>query len=406
MRIRSVTVGLDASWPLDRVALEQAGRFLREARSRFEAIGLEVQTVRLALSPFAELRPDVGQAWALAMARELEAACRDEEIGYISIGPVRWGRLPSDAARAYAEAVPELVASTELINVSIETAAGGVVHGPAARLAGRAIARIARETPLGLGNFRFCTVAECPPGIPFFPSAYHAGGPPSFSIGLEAADLVRDAFGQPGGLAELERRLHERMSAAIGQVDEVARRLETDQGIGYAGVDLTPAPFPTDDISAGGMLEDLGLDALGAAGTLAAAASLTRMLKALPFRPVGFSGLMMPVLEDSVLARRASEGLLSWPELLLYSAVCGTGLDTVPLPGDASEEELAGIALDVAALAVALRKPLACRLFPVPGKRAGELTEYDFPYFANARVLSLKGHTSSRLLDRLEEGGR
>jgi uncharacterized protein (UPF0210 family) len=148
------------------------------------------------------------------------------------------------------------------------------------------------------------------------------------------------------------------------------------------------------------MLEDLGVGRFGAAGTLAAAGALTRMLKRLPYAQVGYSGLMLPVLEDSVLAERTSAGLATISELLLYSAVCGTGLDTVPLPGDASPEGLAAMVLDVTALAVALQKPLSCRLFPVPGKRAGERTEYDSPYLVNGAVLPLKESPSPRLFER------
>jgi uncharacterized protein (UPF0210 family) len=109
---------------------------------------------------------------------------------------------------------------------------------------------------------------------------------------------------------------------------------------------------------------------------------------------------MLPVLEDAVLAARASAGLVSVSELLLYSAVCGTGLDTVPVPGDAAPEQLAAVVLDVSALALALRKPLSCRLFPVPGKSAGDLTEYDSPYLCNGAVLPLKGRVSPRLFER------
>ena len=404
MRIRSVTLGIDASWPLRREDLRQAGRFLRAAGERFEAAGVVVQTTRLALSPFAELAPDSSPGWALQLVRDLETACGEESIGYATLGPVRWSRLSPEAARAYAEILPDLIAATETVFVALETAADGRVYGPAAEAAGWVTARVGRETELGFGNLRFCTIAECPAGIPFFPAAYHDGGPPRFSLALEAADVVREAFRGSGSLADLARQLERALGGAVRELEDAARGLESELGVAYAGADLTPAPFPSDEISSGGMLEDLGADAVGAAGTLAAAAALTRMLKDLPLRQVGFTGLMLPVLEDSVLAARASEGLLSWPELLLYSAVCGTGLDTIPLPGDASEEELAGIALDVAALAVALAKPLTCRLLPVPGKQAGEMTAYDFPFFANARVLSLKGRGSSRLFARLRAG--
>ena len=401
MKVRSIAVGIDAAWPLPLDAIARVGRFLRAAVGRFEQAGLAVQTTRLVLSPFAELRPDDDPGWAVAMARDLDAACLEQGVEFVSIGPVRWARLGAERARAYAAALPELIGGTEHISASIETAADGRLSGGAALAAGSVVVRLARETALGFGNFRFCTIAECPPNIPFFPSAYHAGGPPRFTIGLEAADDARRAFAGPGTLDDLERRLGETLGGSVRQVEMLARALVAEHGVEYGGTDLTPAPFPDDAVSAAGMLEDLGVAAAGAAGTLTTAAALTGMLKRLPFRSVGFSGLMLPVLEDSVLAARASEGLLTWPELLLYSAVCGTGLDTVPLPGDADPAELAALILDVATLAVALRKPLACRLFPVPGKAAGEMTEYDFPYFANARVLPLKGRASPRLFERL-----
>jgi uncharacterized protein (UPF0210 family) len=168
----------------------------------------------------------------------------------------------------------------------------------------------------------------------------------------------------------------------------------------YVGADLSPAPFPVDAASVAGGLEALGLSRFGAPGTVLAAWRLTTALKSVRMKQCGFSGLMMPLLEDTVLARRASEGLLSVNELLLYSSICGTGLDTIPLPGEISEAEIAGILLDVAALATALRKPLTARLFPLPGKRAGDPTEIDYPFFTNSRVLASKGHGAERLVAR------
>jgi uncharacterized protein (UPF0210 family) len=136
------------------------------------------------------------------------------------------------------------------------------------------------------------------------------------------------------------------------------------------------------------------------AGTLAAAALVTRGLRKVRARSCGFAGVMLPVMEDSVLARSAAEGLYSWEELLLYSSVCGTGLDTVPLPGEIGADELAAMILDVSSMAVALGKPLTCRLFPVPGKAAGEMTSFDFPFFVNAGVLRPKGLGSPMLMRR------
>jgi len=400
VKIRSICVGIDAAWPLDTEAVSAAGALLSWAATLFGEAGIEVQTTRLALSPFAEAGPPDDASWVVPCALALQEACQQAGIAFTSMGPIRWGRLGPEAGRRYASALGDALVATDQINGSIETTNGGKPSGGAALAAGELISRLARETPLGFGNFRFCTIAECGPNTPFFPAAYHGGGPARFTIGLQAADDVRQAFAGGGGLEELERRLGETLGVQVARVEAIARTLEVESGIVYGGTDLTPAPFTSADVSAAGMLEDFGGGDFGAAGTLAAASALTRMLKRLPYAQVGYSGLMLPVLEDSVLAERASTGLASVSELLLYSAVCGTGLDTVPVPGDATPEQLAAVVLDVTALAVALQKPLSCRLFPVPGKSAGDRTEYDSPYLVNGAVLPLKGRVDARLFER------
>ncbi len=400
VKIRSICAGLDATWPLDIAAMQRAGAFLAAASARFADAGIEVQTTRIATSPFAEIGPPDDEAWVVPFASALEAACQQVGVGFTSMGPVRWDKLGPAAGERYAEALGHALVATQQINGTIETVAEGRPSGGAAMAAGRIIARLAAETPQGFGNFRFCTIAGVTPNTPFFPAGYHGGGVACFAIGLQAADDVRAAYAGAGSLDDLEQRLREQLGAQVARVESIARSLEAEFGLAYSGTDLTPAPFPADADSSAGMLEDLGVGAFGAAGTLAAASAFTRMLKRLPFTHIGYSGLMLPVLEDSVLAARASAGLVTVSELLLYSAVCGTGLDTVPLPGDAAPDELAAIVLDVAALAVALQKPLSCRLFPVPGKSAGERTAYDSPYLVNGTVLPLKGVTSPLLFER------
>jgi uncharacterized protein (UPF0210 family) len=107
------------------------------------------------------------------------------------------------------------------------------------------------------------------------------------------------------------------------------------------GIDFSLAPFPAETISLGAAFERLGVPKVGLHGSLAAAAILTEAIDRARFRRAGFSGLLLPVLEDATLAARAGEGTLTVKDLLLYSAVCGTGLDTVPLPGNTSAEQIA-----------------------------------------------------------------
>ncbi len=98
---------------------------------------------------------------------------------------------------------------------------------------------------------------------------------------------------------------------------------------------------------------------------------------------------MLPVLEDRVLAQRASEQRFGVRDLLLYSSVCGTGLDVVPIPADTSLQTLSGLITDVAALSTRLRKPLSLRLLLVPGTKAGDLATFDDPLLTACRVMKI-----------------
>jgi hypothetical protein len=89
---------------------------------------------------------------------------------------------------------------------------------------------------------------------------------------------------------------------------------------------------------------------------------------------------------------------LTVKDLLLYSTVCGTGLDTVPLAGDTTADQLSALLLDVSALAARLDKPLTARLMPIPGKQPGDLTGFNFGYFANSRVMALKAEPLGNVL--------
>ena len=122
---------------------------------------------------------------------------------------------------------------------------------------------------------------------------------------------------------------------------------------------------------------------------MAAAANNARAVKTVLVKQAGYAGLMVPVMEDSVLAQRWSESAYNLDSLLAYSAVCGTGLDTVPLPGDVSEEQLARIIGDMASLAFRWKKPLSARLLPVLGKKAGDRTEFENSVLTNVVLQKL-----------------
>jgi uncharacterized protein len=167
-------------------------------------------------------------------------------------------------------------------------------------------------------------------------------------------------------------------------VEKIAMQVAASSGWTYAGTDPTPAPLG--DVSIGRAFESFTGAPFGASGTMTAAAVITRAVQSVAVKRVGYSGLMVPVLEDAVLAKRWDEGKYTMDALLAYSAVCAGGLDTIPLAGDTGEERLAHILSDVATLAYKWQKPLAARLLPAPGRKSGERTEFDDARMANAVI--------------------
>lgn len=378
---------MNPKWPLDLAALRKAGFFIQTARGAFTEAGYEVQTTRLATIPFPALLGEDGirQGALVQLSREIEAVGTDLGLAYIALGPAR-----ADLPESYA-AIPDAVAATHNVFFS------GQMSTPERQLSlagvracAEVIHALAPITADGFANLRFAALANVPPGAPFFPAAYHAGGQPAFALATEAADLAVQAFSGAATVEAARQRLVQAVESHATALCRVGEALAAQFKMRFTGIDFSLAPFPERACSLGEAMERLGVPAVGRHGSLAAAALLAESLDRARFPHVGFSGLMLPVLEDAVLAQRAAEGTLTVKDMLLYSAVCGTGLDTLPLPGDASVGQLAALLLDVGVLAHRLDKPLTARLMPVPGKSAGEPTGFDFAFFANSRIMALE----------------
>jgi uncharacterized protein (UPF0210 family) len=395
MNIRSITCFVNVDDGEAQASLiSTAGQLVREARAGLEPAGFPVQTARLATQPLSQLPDD-----PLPLAAGLWTQCAEAGFEYLSLGPVL--AYAPDADLSPLEAIPDLIRANESVFASVLVARRG--RGLNLEAIGRTahiVHEIAHTTDLGFGNLRLAVLANVGPHAPFFPSAYHDGGQPAVAIATESADLAWSVASGAGSLGEVKAHLVAAIEAAAEHIAGLVRPLAEGYGYRFAGIDFSLAPFPEQVRSIGAAVERLGVDRFGAAGTLFAASFFTDCLRQAQFPRCGFNGLMLPVLEDAALATRSREGMFTVNDLLLYSAVCGTGLDTVPLPGNVSEEELAGILLDVAALALRLDKPLTARLMPIPGAKAGDLTEFEFDYFANGRVLDVKGFGSSRLFGR------
>lgn len=384
MKIRSVTYFCNPKYPLEEKVLQKAGKFLAEAKSAYEAAGYEVQTVRLATIPFPKLLGDENIGKLMELTNQITGAVEKYGVSYVSLGPA----LP-ESPRSY-EVIPDA------IFVSKNVFFGGVMADKtrglnlaAIRACAEVIVKCAQIEANGFANLQFAALANVPAGAPFFPAAYHDKDKPAFALATESADLAVQAFEHAKTIEEGRNNLTSEIEKHGKKLAKISNSLLSNSRK-FLGIDFSLAPFPDDAHSLGNAVEKMGIPKIGLHGSLAAAAILTETIDRADFSHTGFSGFMQPVLEDSVLAKRAAEGTLTIKDALLYSAVCGTGLDTIPLAGDTTAEQLVPLLLDLSALSLRLDKPLTARLMPIPGKKAGEETSFDFGFFANSKVMSLE----------------
>ncbi len=384
MKIRSITFFLDPEYPFNTGKLEQARKFNSKAKQVVEQTGYSVQTTRMATIPFPLLFKNLSNKEIIIAVQEFEELASNAGFAYTSFGPALLGYPESYSL------IPEIISSTSTIFLCAEMATRkNGLSLPALRSCAEIIHALAPQDPNGFANLFFTALANVPAGSPFFPASYHGGGEPCFAFATEAASLAVDAFSQASSINDGVEKLVSAIKRHSELLTSAGIAIEKETGVEFTGIDFSLAPFPEDSASIGTAIENMGVPEVGLHGSLSGAAILADALDRVDFKRVGFSGLLFAQLEDSSLSKRAADGSLTVKDLLMYSAVCGTGLDTIPLPGNISPEELTPLLLDLSSLALRMDKPLTARLMPIPNKKAGDLTSFDFPFFANSRVMPL-----------------
>jgi uncharacterized protein (UPF0210 family) len=371
-KVRAITgfVDIDAkSYPAQ---LEETVKFLSRVRDAVKAAGYDVAGIRISTQPFPEYTRGLSHAEALKMLRGI-----DDLAGRLGFNPNVGPAMVNDGdSTSSVDLITEVLATeNNRLNANIVVAGDDGIHWNAVRQAARIIKGVGERSPHGQGNFNFAAIAMLKPYGPFYPGAWHpGGGPRSFAIGLEAASVVMDVFSREHDPRTAGKALTEALSVHMRAVEAAAMKAAAGSGWTYAGIDPTPAPGGA--VSIGTAFESFTGTPFGSPGTETVAGIITRAVKDVPVKQTGYSGLMIPVLEDRVLTQRWTEGTYGLDSILAYSAVCAGGVDTVPLAGNTSEDAIARIIGDVATLAFKWNKPLAARLLPAPGKKAGEMTEF------------------------------
>ncbi|MFZ0547074.1 MAG: DUF711 family protein, partial [Candidatus Promineifilaceae bacterium] len=236
MDIRSVTFFCEADYGEG----EHLKEFLAAARVGFH---VPVQTTRLALPPFPDWWDTIG-----GTAENLASHWQGAGFDYISLGPVQ---LDHDAA--WIERLPEIIGAVDTLFASVEIAdLEGQIDVGRCLAAAKLIREASKLYDNGFGNLYLAALANCPPGSPFFPVAYHGGGSPHFAIAVESADLAVTAIRSAGSLAAARQILVAAIEREAAQVTAAADALSARFGYRFSGIDFSLAPFPEDEKSLAG----------------------------------------------------------------------------------------------------------------------------------------------------------
>jgi uncharacterized protein (UPF0210 family) len=380
-KVRAITAFVRLDRNQYRRQIDDALAVLVKAKAEFVSSGYQVETMRITTQPLGELVAGMPEDKALAFLKELDDLSVKENF-LPDVGPAMLHDSDDPATMHLLERALSALPNIES-NAVIADDEG--IHWKTIHRTAELVRFVSEHSPHSQGTFNFTAIAMLKPLSPFFPGSYHTGAGRQFAMGFEGANVVRDVFAKDKGnadaaTADLTAALEKHTAVA----DTIGRKVAAETGWAYVGVDPTPAPLG--DVSIGAAIEAFTGTRFGSSGTLTAARIITAAVKAVPQHQTGYSGLMVPVMEDKLLAQRWAEGTYNIDSLLAYSAVCGTGLDTVPLPGDVSIEQMERIYSDVASLAIKWNKPLSARLQPIPGKKAGDRTEFDDPYLFNTTL--------------------
>ena len=316
---------------------------------------------------------------ALALIRSLSQRARKDRIA-LNIGAA----MLNDDDDTGPLALLPLMLAENLANASIVVADEKGIHWRAVREAARVVHEVAATSPNGNGNFNFAATAMMKPYGPYFPGSWHNGPGRHFAIAMETANVVNRVFARYHDPVEAQAQLSAELARHTQEAEAVAMKIAAATGWTYEGIDATPAPGA--DHSIASAFEAFLGAPIGSPGSMTAAGIITRAVQSTPVRRTGYSGLMIPVMEETLLARRWAEGTFNIDSILAWSAVCAGGVDTVPLPGATSIDQIARMIGDVSWLAFRWNKPLAARLMPAPGKAAGDMTAFTALGIVNTKI--------------------
>jgi len=379
MKIRTITTGFSYQREMNVEDFSEISDKLHMLKNSFINNDYQVQTIRMSTQPWYDYAKTKKEL--ISAVQTLSQWMKNHQIDYFNIGPTEEKECISWLS--------EILSICQNVFCTVKICNKTDIDYESVKETAKIIIKNSKLEPQGFANLRFAALCNVSPNTPFYPASYHDRKDASFALGLENSDLVYESFKEASSLKQAKKALKNRLMDTYGPLESLAKKLSKKYNIRYNGIDVSISTSIEKHESIAYAFEHLIKDyRFGQPGTLSIAKIITDTLQSLPIKKTGYCGLMLPVLEDDGLAVRNTQNCFSITNLLLYSAVCGTGLDTIPLPGNITCSDLEHILLDVASLSIKLQKPLSARLMPIPDKKQGDLSNYSFPYFKNSTVMA------------------
>lgn len=377
--------------------------------------GVPIVNKRISVTPIALIGGSACKSVSdfVQIAKTLDKAAKDTGVNFLGGYSAVVSKGITAADRLLMESIPQALNETDFVCSSVNLGSTKTgLNMDAVRLMGKIVKETAKITADrdSIGCAKLVVFCNAPDDNPFMAGSFHGvtEADAVINVGVSGPGVVRAALKQARDkdfevLCETIKKTAFKITR-VGQL--VAREASKRLGIPFGIIDLSLAPTPSVGDSVAEILQEIGLERVGAPGTTAALALLNDQVKkggVMASSYVGgLSGAFIPVSEDQGMIDAVNAGALTLEKLEAMTCVCSVGLDMIAIPGDTSEETIAGIIADEAAIGMINQKTTAVRVIPVIGKKEGEVVEFG-GLLGYAPIMPVNGFSCEKFVNR---GGR
>ena len=369
---------------------------------------------RIAVTPISLIGESCKEYDYVYLAKVLDKAAQAVNVDFIGGFSALVEKGCTKGDRALLESIPEALSSTEKIcsSINVATSKAGINMNAVLKMSEiiKKSAFLSADND-GIAAAKLVCFCNSPSDNPFMAGAFTGYGEPecALNVGVSGPGVVRAAvekLSKNADMSELANTIKKTAFKITTTGELIGRELAQKLDIPFGVVDLSLAPTPAIGDSVAGIFKAMGLEDAGAHGTTAALAMLNDAVKKggimASSHVGGLSGAFIPVSEDAEMISAAKTGHLTFDKLEAMTSVCSVGLDMICIPGDTTEDTIAGIIADEMAIGMINKKTTAVRIIPVPNKKVGDMAVYG-GLLGEAPIMNVRELSSTNFVKR---GGR